>query len=64
MTVDPALRPRRSWSDSIPRAVLAAPAAPFCLLATGLAIAWVSRSPWPLWLVFGAVAGYSLSGST
>jgi hypothetical protein len=46
------------------RGVLAAPVLPLWLLAACLGIAWGWGTPWGLWMVFGAVAGYSLSGST
>jgi hypothetical protein len=61
--MDPALPRGPSRSDAA-RAVLAAPALPLCVFVVGLVSSWRSQSPEGLWTLFGAIAGYSLSGST
>jgi len=40
------------------------PFSPLVILALGLAVAVLADTVWPLWVLFAAIAGYSLSGST
>jgi hypothetical protein len=50
-------------SARLDHAAVTDPMAPLWLLG-GLALLGATSSrPWPLWLVLGGVAGYSLSGS-
>lgn len=45
------------------RRLLANPASPAVALLVGLATTMLAGARWPLWLLLGGVAGYSLSGS-